>query len=341
MNPRLPTFFVALGLSLAAAHPTLAWGDKGHRIVGTLAMEALPPEIPAFLRTRQVAEDVGELARELDRSKGAGRIHDSDRDPGHFADLDAEGRLLGGPKIVDLPPTRAAYETALRAVDQDSWKAGYLPYAIIDGYQQLVRDFATYRVLVAAVARETNPERLAWYQADLRRREGLIIRNIGVWAHYLGDGVQPLHDTIHYNGWDAKTPNPKGFTTDRIHGPFEEEFVRDHVEIEQVRAAVPAYRDCACTIEKRTIDYILLGASQVEPLYQMWKDGDFTPSGAAKGRVFVTAQLALGSAELRDLIVEAWKASATAGIGYRDSAITPAQAEAGERDPWAALHGVK
>ena len=31
---------------------------------------------------------VGELARELDRSKGAGRLHDSMRDPSHFVDLD-------------------------------------------------------------------------------------------------------------------------------------------------------------------------------------------------------------------------------------------------------------
>ena len=46
----------------------------------------------------QAAEDAGDYARELDRSKGAGRVHASDRDPGHFADLDDDARLLGGPK---------------------------------------------------------------------------------------------------------------------------------------------------------------------------------------------------------------------------------------------------
>ena len=340
MNPRIPAVFLALGLGLSAAHPALAWGDKGHRIVGTLAVESLPAELPAFLRTKQAAADVGEMARELDRSKGAGRIHDSDRDPGHFADLDDDARLLGGPKLVDLPPTRAAYETALRAVGQDSWKAGYLPYAIVDGHQQLVRDFATYRVLLGAVKREKNRTRLEWYKADLRRRELLILRDVGVWAHYLGDGAQPLHDTIHYNGWDSKTANPQGFTTDRIHGPFEEDFVRDHVDIEMVRRVVPAPRDCACTAEKRMIDYLLTGHAQVAPLYQMWKAGDFT-GAAPKGTQFVVTRLAAGSAELRDMIVSAWQASARATTRYRETEISPAQAASGERDAWGALHGNK
>lgn len=339
MKSRLSAVFLAVGVSFCAVGQALAWGDIGHRIVGTVGVESLPKDLPAFLRTKQAAADAGDYARELDRSKGAGRVHDSDRDPGHFADLDDEGRLLGGPKLTDLPPTRAAYETALRAVGQDSWKAGYLPYAIIDGYQQLVRDFATWRVLTAAVARERNPARLAWYRADLRRRETLTLRDIGVWAHYVGDAAQPLHDTIHYNGWDSKTPNPKGFTNDRIHGPFEEAFVRDHVTIDMVRARLPAPRRGG-PIEKRTIDYLQAGYSQVEPLYQMWKDGDFQ-GAAPRGADFTATRLAAGAAELRDLIANAWRDSATATIGYRESEISPAQAASGERDAWAALYGMQ
>lgn len=339
MNSRLAAVLLAVGFSLGAADQALAWGDIGHRIIGTLGVESLPKDLPAFLLTRQAAEDAGDYARELDRSKGAGRIHDSDRDPGHFADLDDDGRLLGGPLLKDLPPTRAAYETALRAVGQDSWKAGYSPYAIIDGYQQLVRDFATYRVLKAIVAREKNRTRLAWYKADLRRRETLTLRDIGVWAHYVGDAAQPLHDTVHYNGWDAKYPNPKGYTLDRIHGPFEENFVRDHVTIDMVRAQLPAPREGG-PIDQRTIEYLSAGFAQVEPLYQMWKDGDFT-GAAPKGTAFTVTRLAAGSAELRDLITNAWRESATATIGYRESEISPAQAASGERDPWLALYGMQ
>lgn len=339
MKSRLFAAVLAAGISLLAAGQALAWGDIGHRIVGTVGVELLPKDVPAFLRTRQAALDAGDYARELDRSKGAGRIHDNDRDAGHFADLDDDARLLGGPKLTDLPPTRAAYETALRAVTQDSWKAGYLPYALIDGYQQLVRDFATWRVLTAAVAREKTPARLAWYRADLRRRETLTLRDIGVWAHYVGDAAQPLHDTIHYNGWDAKTANPKGFTNERIHGPFEEAFVRDHVTIDMVRQKLPAPR-AGGPIDKRTIDYLLAGHAQVEPLYQLWKDGEFA-GAATKGTDFTVTRLAAGAAELRDLIASAWRDSATATIGYRESEISPAQAASGEKDAWAALYGMQ
>ncbi len=339
MNVRLSAVLLVLGLSLAGADHALAWGSTGHRIVGTLGVESLPKEVPAFLRTKQAAQDSGEFSRELDRSKGSGRIHDSDRDPGHFADIDDDGRLLGGPRLVDLPPTRAAYETALRAVGTDSWKAGYLPYAIVDGWQQLVKDFAHWRVLDAVIKRERNPAHLAYYRADLRRREALILRNVGVWSHYVGDGSQPLHDTVHYNGWDEKLPNPKGFTNDRIHGPFEEDFVRDHVTIDMVRGRLPAYRDCACAIDKRTIAYLQTGAAQVEPLYQLWKDGAFVDGDARTGVDFAVTRLAAGSAELRDMVVDAWRASATATIGYRDTEVSPAQAASGARDPWRALYG--
>ena len=73
----------ALALAVAAAAApsvALAWGNTGHRIVGELAMEALPVEVPAFLRTPQAVTDVGELSREPDRSKGSGKIHDHDRE---------------------------------------------------------------------------------------------------------------------------------------------------------------------------------------------------------------------------------------------------------------------
>src|SRR3990167_4274986 len=103
----------ALLIALAPGQ-ALAWGSMGHRIVGEAAMRALPDEIPAFLRNPQAVRDVGELSREPDRSKGSGRIHDHNRDAGHFLDLDDEGRLLGGPAFIPLPATRADYEKALQ-----------------------------------------------------------------------------------------------------------------------------------------------------------------------------------------------------------------------------------
>lgn len=334
---RLAAAAAVFALCAGVSSQALAWGSTGHRLIGQLGAEAFPSDLPGFLLTHKAAVDIGEYARELDRSKGAGRIHDSDRDPGHFADIDDAGRLNGGPLLTELPPTRAAYEKALAAAGTDSWQAGYSPYAIIDGWQQLVKDFVHYRVLVAAVAREKDPARKAWYEEDLERRQDLIIRNIGIWAHYVGDGSQPLHDTVHYNGW-GKFPNPKGYTTEPIHGPFEADFVRDHVTAAAVKAKIAPYRDCHCTIDKRTIAYLQVGASQVEPLYQLWGSGDFTKA-TPKAVDFATVRVAAGAAEVRDMVVDAWKASATGSIGYKETLITPAQAESGAKDAWGALYG--
>jgi hypothetical protein len=121
----------------------LAWGSTGHRLIGQAAMEALPPELPAFLRAPGVPAEIGELARELDRSKGAGKTHDQLRDPAHFVDIDDAGRILGGPSIDALPETRLEYDAALIAAGTDVNKAGWLSYALVDGWQQLVKDFAT------------------------------------------------------------------------------------------------------------------------------------------------------------------------------------------------------
>ncbi len=103
----------------------------------------------------------------------------------------------------NLPPTRAGYEALLVAknVDPRSW--GYLPYSEVDSYQQLVKDMAYWRVESLLETRETDKTKKAWYHADRLRREDLTLRDIGVLGHYVGDATQPLHISIHYNGWGA------------------------------------------------------------------------------------------------------------------------------------------
>lgn len=327
---------VALGALALAPGSALAWGSTGHRIVGMAAMESLPGEVPAFLRTPTAASDLGELSRELDRSKGAGKVHDLDRDPGHFLDLELDGRILGGPKLSELPATRADYETALRAAGADSWKAGYLPYSIISGWQQLAKDLGYWRALNAAEARATDPGRRAWFAEDRRRREALILSDLGALSHYVGDGAQPLHVSVHYNGW-GDFPNPKGFTKARIHGPFEGEFIHDFVKPDAVLAAVATFHDCGCPIETRTVQYLTATGAEVEPLYALEKAGGLAPNDP-RGIAFATARLAAGATELRDLVVVAWRAAATAQVGW--PAVSVADVEAGKVDPFDALYGV-
>jgi len=85
---------------------------------------------------------IGELSREPDRWREAGITQDLERNSGHWINLDDQGRAVGGPTLAELPDTREAYDTVARGVGLTQYSAGYLPYAIIDGWQQLVKNFA-------------------------------------------------------------------------------------------------------------------------------------------------------------------------------------------------------
>jgi hypothetical protein len=327
--------------SLMAAGHALAWGATGHRFIGREAMRALPAEAPAFLRDAAAIEAVGELAREPDRWKDSGRTHDADRDPAHFLDLGDDGTVLGGPALASLPETRAAYDAALRAVGADSWRAGYLPYSIVDGWQQLAKDFAYYRVEAAALAKVADQGHRAWFAIDLARRQALILRDLGVLAHYVGDGSQPMHVSIHFNGWGAG-PDPEGFTLEKVHGPFEGDFVHDFVSEDAVRAVMPPFADCRCDmarfdIARWTAAYLAATNAQVVPFYRLQKAGGFV-GGDARGRAFAADRLAAGAAAMRDLTVDAWRASAFGRVGW--PAVSVADVEAGRTDPYDSLYGL-
>lgn len=326
-------FVAALAVVPSAA---LAWGNTGHRLIGEAAVRALPADLPAFLRTPQAARDVGELSREPDRAKGAGKAYDNDYSPAHFVDLGDDDRILGGPTLAALPATREEYDSALRAVGQDSWKAGYLPYAIVDAYENLAHDFAYWRVLKAAEANPKWAAHRAWFTQDRKRREGLILASMGRLSHMVGDGSQPLHVTVHFNGW-GDYPNPNGYSTARLHAPFESDLVQAAVNPAEVQARVAPFHSCHCPAPARVAAYLTATGRLVTPFYELVKAGGLEP-GDPRGPAFATQQLAAGASELRDLTVEAWRASGAQTVGWKPVAV--ADVEAGKVDPYPALYGV-
>ncbi|MBV9995790.1 MAG: S1/P1 Nuclease [Caulobacteraceae bacterium] len=326
----------ALGLVIAAhAAGAYAWGASGHRMIGEAAIESLPDEIPAFLRTPAAAAEVGELSREPDRSRGAGKAHDADRDPGHFVDAGDDGRIGGAVSLSNLPPTREAYETALRASGGTSWKLGYLPYSIVEDWQQLAEDFAYWRADAAAARHAADPARKAWLEADRARREGLILADLGALSHFVGDGSMPLHASVHFNGW-GDFPNPQGYTQDRVHTPFEGAFVRQFVALADVRTRMRPFRDCGCPMEARVGAYLADDLASVIPFYELQKAGGLAGRDP-KGRDFAAAQLAAGASELRDETVLAWRASEAMTVGW--PAVEVRAIEAGGIDPYDSLAG--
>jgi hypothetical protein len=329
--------FVALVPGLLWTGPALAWGSSGHRLVTQAAVESLPEGLPDFMRQPVFAVETAEIARDPDRIRGSGRAYDSDGDPAHFIDGDDEGRALGGPLIAALPPTREDYDAALRAVGSDSWRAGYLPYAIIEGWQRLVKDLALWRGDSAGVRLTTDPAHKAWLEADRARRELLIRADLGIWSHFVGDASYPLHVSVHYNGW-GKGPNPDGFTQEHIHVPLEGPYVAQHVTLAAAKAQMAPYRACGCAIDARVGQYLSASMGLVRPLYALEKAGGFK-AGDARGVTFLTERIAVGADELRDMIVDAWNASDRVSIGY-PTPVVAADVEAGKAgDPYLLLHG--
>src|SRR5262252_3423407 len=267
---------VVLALFAVVAGAKDGWAcATGHEWVSGIAIEKLPDNVPAFVRTPEAAAEIAVMGRELDRSKGAGRTHDAERDPGHYVDLADDGKVMGVLSLKDLPSTREDYDTDLRAKDFTQYKAGYLPYSIVDGWQQVRKDFAYWRALTKAIETAQTPEERAWFAADRQRREKITLHDIGIWSHYVADASQPLHVSIHYNGW-GDFPNPKGYTTKPIHAYFEGEFVKRNLTRSAVASEVPPYQPCAaCSIKQITRALLLESMAEVEPFYALEKEGAF------------------------------------------------------------------
>ena len=333
---RLKTLTASLILGAAMAGAAWGWGATGHRLLAEEAMRALPDYVPAFLHSPAGIADIGEYAREPDRWRDSGKLHDAERDPAHFIDLDDQGLTLAGQSLDDLPRTRSEFEAALRAKSIDPAKSGYLPYATADAWQQVVKDMAYWRVLTLVESREADRTKKAWYRADRLRRETLTLRDIGILAHYMGDTTQPMHLSIHYNGW-GNFPNPEGYTSSRIHVPVEGPFVRANVKGADIRKQMRSYTPCTSAIEMCVNARIKRQFVHVTPLYQLEKAGGFQ-EGDPRGKAFVTARLAEGADDLRDALLDAWRESKTMPVGYPSA--TYDEFLAGKvTDPYGSLYG--
>jgi hypothetical protein len=327
---------LTMALALGASGPALAWGSSGHRMIGEAAIEALPAELPPFLRDAASATAVGELSREPDRSRNTGKTHDADRDPGHYVDGGDDGKIAGVVPLTAPPPTREAYETALRGAGATSWKAGYLPYSIIEDWQQLTKDFAYWRADDAGARLTSDAGHRAWLETDRLRRQAQILVDIGLLSHFVGDGSMPLHTSIHHDGWGA-FPNPNGYTLAHVHVPWEGAYVRRVVTLAALKAAMGPFHDCNCPIDQRVGAYLSDDLAAMIPFYELEKAGAFKP-GVAKGVAFTTGRVAAGATELRDEIVLAWKASPDIKVGYQPE-LNVGDIESGKVDPYDSLYG--
>jgi Arc/MetJ family transcription regulator len=311
-----------LAVALATASgtaPALAWGAQGHRIINGSAMHGLPDSLPAFLRTPGAHDEIALLGPEPDRIKGAGAPLDDDDDPGHYVDALDDLSVAGVVKLGALPKDREAYDTALRSASPstDQYRQGYLPYSIADGWEHLVRDLAYWRVDAAGAARAASADDRSFFAFDRTVREAITLRDIGYWGHFVADASQPLHVSVHFNGWNGKQfANPNNFSESRtIHARFETALVRKVATEDLVAARMPAVHTSADPVLTQIGAYLSATEASVPDVYRLEAAGGIDAASPA-ARALVLDRLAAGAAELRDLIVEAWNASADAKVGY-------------------------
>ena len=324
---------LAVSASLSSSNQAFAWGHTGHVGISTLAIQNLPSDLPAFVRGASPAQFIGELGAEADESKTTGAltgatgtsttrtVHDAERDPGHYVDIDDSGFVLGGAVALNaLPTTREAFDTAQRAATspggQDQYSAGYLPYQMLDGFQQVRKDFGMWRALQAGLATATSSSDIAYFRYQIAVRQQLTLRDIGYWSHFVADASQPMHVSVHFNGW-GNYPNPNGYTTAGIHSAYEGSFVRSFIDFSQLTLRPYTSRGTT-TNEQRVPAYLVETLAAVVPTYQAEKDsgGNRYLTNTPVENAIVSQQLAAGAAELRDQIVDAWNQSTNITVGF-------------------------
>lgn len=283
-------------LSLISPVPGFAWGSEGHRLINKLAASTLPADVPAFLRSQAAISEIEYLGPEPDRWRSRAEPElEAAQAPEHFLDLEPADAL--GP----LPRKRLDFEALVFAHGQRPEKVGLQPWETVEVWQRLKAALREYRHLSADKA--ANP-------ADLAAVEQAAIFYAGWLGHYVGDGSQPLHTTINYDGWALKD-NPKGFSTAHgIHWRFEGPFVGANLKEVDVTPKMSAPKVIEGDVFDSYVAYLRHSATMIDAVYAFDKAGAFANTGTPESRAFTAERLAAGASELRDLIYTAWEESA-------------------------------
>lgn len=314
--------------ALGAATLAQAWDAEGHRIVNQVALYALPADFPAFARAAAATDRILHMANVPDRWRNVDpalkqvggswtdhfldieQLPDAGLDPKtvpslrlDFALMFAAGRIAHAERFAMVDPTKNAGHTS-------EWP-GFAPWAITENFHKLRSAFGYLKAYQEVGG---TPSEIANAQADVLYAMGLL-------GHSVADCAQPLHTTVHHNGWVG--PNPNGYTTwPRIHtwcdGGFLAKAGLKATDL-QTRVTVaepmplPQRADDRDPLFVAVMDYILAQHAKVEPLYQLEKAGllgnkpelPVTP----EARAFFEGQLLAGGQMLARLWVTAWKSA--------------------------------
>jgi hypothetical protein len=284
---------------LLSAFCAFAWGVRGHRELNRAVVEALADTDVQFLLAQK--DWIVYLAPIPDSYRGTAEpFLKILEDPNHAWFREQS------PDLMSNPP-RSRYEFVIDLYDRHRQSGdkltnvrwtGTIPYAAVEEYERVKSAFRRLRKARAE-------------KEDTRFLEQEAATYIGLLGHYIADGSQPLHMSIHHDGWQGA--NPKGYTTEpRIHGRMESQFV-DLIELKSAdltpRIGKPVVYDDPF---QAVLDHFLKAGELTETIYQIDLAGGWTDKQNPQARDLVVQQLAAGAEVMRNLIYTAWMKSAPA-----------------------------
>lgn len=317
--------FVLLAGFCVCARTLLAWDYEGHRLVNQLALASLPKDFPSFALAPEAQERIAFLSGEPDRWRNTPNLELRHANgPDHYIDL--EEIALYDLKPETLPPLRYDFMAQIaraRAAHPDRFPpidpnrnsdhtrelCGFLPWTMTEYYAKLKSEFS---YLIAFQEAGGTPDEIANAQAN-------IVYTMGVMGHFYGDASQPLHTTIHFNGWVGD--NPQHYTTDHTFHQWIDGGYIAKVNIsgdlgdmkKQIRPAQlftlngqPAEPS---RIFPAVVAFIVDQNKLVEPLYKLEHDHMLTGTNEVgmQGKPFIEGQLVKAGQFLGDIWYSAWQ----------------------------------
>ena len=169
---------------IALTNFMFGWGDQGHKLINNKAIAFLPAEMSAFTKWQDY---ITIHAVDPDNRKK----DDKTEPPKHFIDIDYYKEYNSGKMIENKKELAAIYGDSMVT------KQGTLPWATFDSFNKLV-----------TALKDKNKNDILLYTSDL--------------GHYVGDGHQPMHTMLNYNG---QLTNQKG-----LHARYEIKMVDKYIE---------------------------------------------------------------------------------------------------------------
>ncbi len=278
--------------------PGVAWGVRAHTWINRVAVQTLPDDGPTFLKAHEdwiaylsVIPDAWRRPSEPFLKMLEDPNHGWFKEQFAFMTEIPRSRYAFVLKLYDEQRRLAAAGDPAASLTNVRW-TGTMAFAAVEGYERMVTGMRTFRDL------QKRGE--STHFAELE-----VAYAMGWTGHYTADGAQPLHDTVHHDGWQGT--NPQGYTTNpRVHGVFETQFV-DLMKLEgrDIAPSVGAPRALADPFTA-ILEHLDEAGRHTDLVYRLEKAGALKDPANAEARALVIQQTARGAALLRDLAYTAW-----------------------------------